>query len=105
MASSSDTSQKEKPVPLGGKVWAFSGNGGRRQFVGVLAGLGKWRPTLKKYALRKSGFRSMPSRHNDPCGASAGALLHDTTQLARLLVRRLPSLSQKILLAPWGAHD
>jgi len=34
MASSSDTSQKEKPVPLGGKVWAFSGNGGRTSVCG-----------------------------------------------------------------------
>jgi len=41
MASSSDTSQKEKPVPLGGKVWAFSGNGGRTSVCGGTRGTRK----------------------------------------------------------------
>jgi hypothetical protein len=33
-------------------------------------------------------------------------LLNNPTQLARLVVRCLPRLSQKIVVAPWGAlHD
>jgi hypothetical protein len=34
------------------------------------------------------------------------AVSHDPSELARFLVRRLPCLSQKIVVAPWGAlHD